>query len=221
MKIPLLAVAVLAVLSSCRSGSLTAPALNESTPLARHRPEPIGDPGDHVVLSDLRGQIRGNALLITGHAERGPRFDASQLDNLVLWIDADQDPSTGSGLFQKTEDLRTQIGPEYTVRPREREDAGPGLLVIRSTTEPGPPDPHDGGWGRVTGYAAFRESPQSFSIEIPRAALGNDDGRCRIALGFLFTEGLLGGECYILDVTGHGRRDVIVLDHVALRADRR
>lgn len=135
------------------------------------------DPGDDLrvtpsgtqmpVIREMRGEVRDGVL-----------YMRATLDPFVARLRRPYDPNHSGGwllqFFMNTDQADTGypwMGIDYLVRGGEiRPD---GQLVIRHV-EPG--DNFPGGWGPESGSAMFSQKPQEFTLAIPLAAIGDDDG---------------------------------------------
>lgn len=199
--VPLVLAVVL--LGSCRN-TLSPVAIERGggEALTSVRPDPVGARRPGPGLTHVQVHVVGKNLRITGRV-RGLVQVPDALMHLGGAFDIDSNWLTGGEPKAYGDDPLLHINGEYTLRPLERENPGGGRMIIRSMIEPGPPDPHDGGWGRITGYADLTVHNNRFTLRIPLAALGGDDGNMRLKLGLYDVDG---AEGVILDVrrNGHG-----------------
>lgn len=134
---------------------------------ARARLRPFrAAPGDVPQVRDLRAQLFDSTLEIRGELSGAPgralRYDPFAAGGWMLqvFINADQD-ATGYWL-----------GFDYIVRGGEL--LNDHQVVVRRIA----PDPiYPGGWGPQSGVARLLVHDHSFVVDVPLAAIGNDDGR--------------------------------------------
>jgi hypothetical protein len=119
------------------------------------------------VIRQMRAEVRGDALVLRGSFEP---FDTK--------LRRPYDPCRSGGwilqLFMNTDQAPTGypwMGVDYLVRGSEvRPDGG---FVVRRV-DPG--DEFPGGWGPESGTAKFAQQPQDFTLTVPLASIGGDEG---------------------------------------------
>jgi len=131
-------------------------------------------------LQWMRASVRGDSLVLRAQLLQAGR-------------DAPYAPGAPGGwmlqVFLNTDERDTGYwrGYDYIVRGGEWSD---GRFVVR-LIQPG--DEWPGGWGPPSGSALFDPRTRSFTVTIPRSALGGDDGR--VAYGLEFYETVACPEC--------------------------
>jgi hypothetical protein len=159
------------IAASCRSVPLAPVRADEVTPAA---PSPAL-PDDRVTASGVHTPvIRG----IRGDVRNDTLFLRAQFDPLAARLRRPYDPNHAGGwilqLFMNTDQAPTGypwMGIDYIVRGGEI--LPDGRLIVRHV-EPGDDSP--GGWGPVSGSARLSQWPQVFTLAVPLAAIGGDDG---------------------------------------------
>lgn len=125
-----------------------------------------GAPGQVPRVRDLRCEVHGSTVTIRGELACGPgqtmRYDPFTAGGWMLQV------------FVNTDQLDTGywMGFDYIVRGGEL--LNDHQVVVRQIA---PSDEFPGGWGPQSGDARLVVHDRSFQLDVPRAALGGDDGR--------------------------------------------
>jgi hypothetical protein len=136
-------------------------------------PAPTPEQAQVPILTMLRAQIRGDALVLQGQIRsrafnRMPTYDPYRTGGWALQLFVDADP----------DDNPYWLGYEHLVRGVEW-DPGRGTMVTRAITLE---DGYPGGWGPSTGVAQFRQSRLGFTLTVPLTSLGGSVDHLSFAL---------------------------------------
>jgi hypothetical protein len=129
-------------------------------------------------LTHLRAEVKHGVLLLTGNlAVEGwrhpPEYSASSPGGWCLQV------------LLNTDQQRTGYwrGYDYIVRGVEWNPESRIAVVRRITLESG----YSGGWGPASGEASLRPGRVTFAVEVPLAAIGDDDGNLDFAVDTYLT----------------------------------
>lgn len=131
----------------------------------RHRPL-RGAPAQVPVVRDLRCDVHGDVVTIRGELAcppgRAPAYDPFAAGGWMMqvFVNADQ---LDTGYW---------MGFDYIVRGGEM--LNDHEVVVRQIA---PSDDFPGGWGPESGEARLVVHDHSFTLDLPRSAIGDDDGR--------------------------------------------